>query len=99
MNGQRVPMARIAQELSSFAGRPVEDRTGLAGAYDFQLAWTPDQFRSDDGKVRLLNGETIDPAGPSLFTAIREQLGLKLEPKKGPVEFLVIDHAEQPLEN
>jgi uncharacterized protein (TIGR03435 family) len=99
MNGQRVPMPRIAQELSAFAGRPVQDQTGLSGAFDFQLTWTPDQFRSDDGKVKLLNGEPIDPSGPSFFTAIQEQLGLKLESKKGPVEFLVIDHAEQPSEN
>ena len=99
LHGQRVSMPRIAQELTVFAGRPVQDQTGLAGAFDFQLTWTPDPFRSEDGKPKFLNGEPIDTSGPSLFTAIQEQLGLKLEPRKGPVEFLVIDHAEQPTEN
>jgi uncharacterized protein (TIGR03435 family) len=99
MNGQRVPMARIARELSPFAGRPVQDETGLSGSFDFQLAWTPDQFRSDDGKIKLLNGNPVDPSGPSFFTAIQEQLGLKLESKKGPVEILVIDHGEPPSAN
>lgn len=99
MNGQRVAMPRIAQELSAFVERPVTDRTRIPGAFDFQLAWTPDQFRSDDGKPKFLNGEPMDPSGPSLFTAIQEQLGLRLEPGKGPVEFLVIDHAEPPTEN
>jgi uncharacterized protein (TIGR03435 family) len=99
MNGQRVSMARIARELSPFAGRPVEDRTLLAGSFDFELRWTPDQFRSDDGKIKYLNGDPIDPAGPSFFTAVQEQLGLKLESRKGPIEMLVIDHAESPSEN
>jgi len=70
MNGQRVSMARIARELSPFAGRPVQDQTALEGAFDFQLQWTPDQFRSDDGKIKYLNADPIDPAGPSFFTAI-----------------------------
>ncbi len=76
-------MARIARELSPFAGRPVQDQTTLTGSFDFRLTWTPDQFRSDDGKVTYLNGMPIDPSGPSFFTAIQEQLGLKLESKKG----------------
>ncbi len=97
--GQRVPMARIASELSPFAGRPVQDETGLAGAFDFQLTWTPDQFRSTGGRVAYLNGNPIDPSGPSFFTAVEEQLGLKLESKQGRIETLVIDHAESPSEN
>jgi uncharacterized protein (TIGR03435 family) len=99
MNGQRVSIARIARELSPFAGRPVQDQTALAGFFDFQLQWTPDQFRSDDGKIKYLNGEPIDPAGPSFFSAVQEQLGLKLESRKGQIEMLVIDHAENPSEN
>ena len=87
MTGQRVSMARIARELSLFAGRPVQDQTGLAGSFDFQLTWTPD----DDA--------SLDSSGPSLFVAIQEQLGLKLEARKGQVEILVIDQAEQPAEN
>lgn len=99
MLGQRVPMARIASELSPFAGRPVQDETGLAGAYDFQLTWTPDQFRSAGGRAVYLNGNPIDPSGPSFFTAVAEQLGLKLESKQGRIQTLVIDHAESPSEN
>jgi len=100
MNGQRVPMARIARELSPFAGRPVQDETGLSGAFDFQLTWTPDpgEPRADGDKVKAA-GIPVDPAGPSFFSAIQEQLGLKLESKKGQVEILVIDHAERPSEN
>ncbi len=99
MLGQRVPMTRIASELSPFAGRPVQDETGLAGAFDFQLSWTPDQFRSANGRAVYLNGNPIDPSGPSFFTAVAEQLGLKLESKQGRIETLVIDHAESPSEN
>jgi len=100
MNGQRVPIARITRELSPFAGRPVQDETGLSGAFDFQLTWTPDpgEPRADGDKVKAA-GIPVDPAGPSFFSAIQEQLGLKLESKKGQVEILVIDHAERPSEN
>ena len=94
MIGQRISMARIAQELSPFAGRPVRDQTGLAGVFTFELTWTPDT----DSRIKLLNGEPVE-VGPSFFTAVQEELGLKLEPKKGPIEILVIDHAEGPSEN
>jgi len=66
--------------------RPVLNKTGLSGEYDFTLEWTPG-IAPDDAD------------SPSLFTAIQEQLGLKLEPQKGPVEVMVIDHAELPSEN
>ncbi len=100
MNGQRVPMARIARELSPFAGRTVQDETGLTGSFDFQLTWTPDQSVSSlDGDKIKAAGIPLDPSGPSFFSAIQEQLGLKLQSKKGRVEILVIDHLEQPSEN
>jgi len=99
MVGQRVSMARIARELAPFAGRPVQDETGLTGSFDFQLIWTPDlESRGDLDKLKAA-GIPLDPSGPSFFAAIQEQLGLKLESKKGPVEILVIDHAEKPSEN
>jgi uncharacterized protein (TIGR03435 family) len=100
MSGQRVPMARIARELSPFAGRTVQDETGLTGSFDFQLTWTPDQGVSkiDGDKVKAA-GITLDPSGPSFFSAIQEQLGLKLQPKKGRVKILVIDHADRPSQN
>jgi uncharacterized protein (TIGR03435 family) len=67
--------------------------------FDFQLTWTPDELRAGDGTVRLLNGEAVDASGPSFVSAIQEQLGMKLEPRKGKVEVVVIDHAESPSEN
>ena len=93
-------MARIARELSPFAGRTVQDATGLAGSFDFQLTWTPDpgDSRGDLDKLKAA-GIPLDPSGPSFFSAIQEQLGLKLQSKKGRVEILVIDHAELPSEN
>jgi uncharacterized protein (TIGR03435 family) len=73
-------------------GRPVIDKTGLAGLFDFHLEYAPYQT-GPDGAV------AVDPAGPSIFTVLPQQLGLKLTPAKGPGEFLVIDHVERPSEN
>ena len=74
------------------SGRSVVDRTGLAGAYDFTLTWGPE--RPDASGA---GPGTTD--APSLFTAVQEQLGLKLISTKAPVEVIVIDHIEQPSEN
>jgi len=63
------------------------------------LRWTPDEWVSSDGRARLLNGSPLDISWPSFFSAIRQQLGLKLESKRGTVKTLVIDHAENPSEN
>jgi len=79
---------RLAFMLSDdLAGRAVIDKTGLAGKYDIDLKWTPDDQQG-----------TPD-AGPTLFTALEEQLGLKLVPAKGPVDVFMIDHVERPSEN
>jgi uncharacterized protein (TIGR03435 family) len=78
------PIATLADMLAAVAGRSVIDKTGLEGFYEFRLEWTPDDTPADLA------------TGPSLFTAIQEQLGLRLESAKGPVEVLVIDHAERP---
>jgi uncharacterized protein (TIGR03435 family) len=88
----------LTQEFSSELGRVVVDKTGIQGRYDFALKWMP------NSGAALANGGTdgsaIPPdSGPSLFTAIQEQLGLKLESTNGPVQVLVIDHAEMPSEN
>jgi len=100
MIGKRVSMARIARELSLFAGRPVQDETGLMGSFDFQLTWTPDPgaSKSDSDKLEEA-GVAVDPSGRSFFSAIQNELGLKLESKKGQVETLVIDHVERLAEN
>lgn len=94
-----VPIAKLIQMLSSTLGRAVIDKTGLTGNFDIRMDWTPDetqafQFPPDAPKPAL-----SDLAGPSLFSAIQEQLGLKLESSRGPVDVLIIDRAEKPSEN
>jgi uncharacterized protein (TIGR03435 family) len=84
----------LARELAQSQGRVVVNKTGLTGRYDLTLRWTP-----DDASTPLLNGEPDPNAPPALFTAIQDQLGLKLESGKGPVPVLVIDHIEPPSAN
>jgi uncharacterized protein (TIGR03435 family) len=81
---QGLPTARLAEFLSKQLGSHVVDKTGLAGNYDFTLRWAPEEHPE---------------AGPSIFTAVQEQLGLRLESAKRPVECLVIDHVERPSPN
>jgi uncharacterized protein (TIGR03435 family) len=76
------------------ADRVVIDATGLKGSYNFELNWSP-----DDDRTPLLNGVPQESTGPSIFTAFQEQLGLKLESRRAPVEVLVIDHVEPPSQN
>jgi uncharacterized protein (TIGR03435 family) len=104
--GSELPM--LVNILSHAVNRIVIDKTGLTGRYDFTLKWTPDQpspqafgagQRPGPGPMGNDAPPPPDPNGPSLFTALQEQLGLKLESQKGPVEILVIDHVEKPSEN
>ena len=89
--GTEIDANMLANVLSQRAGRTVEDQTGLKGAFDCKLEWEPEAPPGDNAAPRT---------GPSLFTAIQEQLGLKLEPLRGEVEVLVIDHIEKtPTEN
>ncbi len=84
------------------SGRAVIDATGLQGSYDFTLKWSPVDMSSGLPSASADRGAasaTVDSSGPSLFTALQEQLGLKLEPRKAPVEVLVIDHVEKPSPN
>jgi uncharacterized protein (TIGR03435 family) len=75
----------------------VLDKTMLQGEYDFDLTWIPDEtFSRGPGDP---DGPAADPNGPSIFTALQEQLGLTLKPAKGLVDVLVIDRAELPKEN
>jgi bla regulator protein blaR1 len=99
---QGTPIDHFAAQLSLRLGRPIVDKTGLKASYAFNLHWTP----ASDELERLKQGgeeqampQTADPNGPSLFTALQEQLGLKLEPHTESVQMLVIDHAEVPSEN
>jgi len=103
LTAHAVPIATLTQMLLAYLGRPVLDKTGLAGKYDFTLTWGPDDNRppslaggaSSDGSSSVAS----DSNGPPLLTALQEQLGLKLESGKGPLEVIVIDHIERPSGN
>jgi uncharacterized protein (TIGR03435 family) len=102
LTAQAVPIARLVQSLIQMLGHPVSDKTELKGVYDFKLQFTPDdRLQPPNGaapNARLLV-PPADSNAPSLFDALQEQLGLKLESGKGPVETLVVDQIEQPTEN
>ena len=90
-----VPTWQLASLLSNEAGRVVLDKTGLTGKYDIAIDWMHDAPASSAPDSQ----PTDSPQGPTLFTAVEEQLGLKLVPAKGPVPVLVIDRVERPSEN
>jgi uncharacterized protein (TIGR03435 family) len=91
LRGKSISMAQFADMLSSRLDRPVQDLTALAGVFNIQLEWTPDEVAAVDSD---------EAAGPSIFSAIQAQLGLKLETRKLPVDVLVVDHVEKvPVEN
>ena len=98
-----VPISLLAERIAREVGRDVVDKTGLQGRYDFTLHWTPETPAAlpggpaDGGPGP--GAAQPDSSGPSIFTAIQEQLGLKLESQKGPVKTLVIDSVEKPSEN
>jgi uncharacterized protein (TIGR03435 family) len=83
IHSMAVPLSYLAGSLSTVLNRTVLDKTGLAGKFDYTVFYAPDGAPADDDR-------------PSLYTALEQQLGLRLESAKGPVEFLVIDHAEKP---
>ncbi len=89
-------MSGFATNLASRMGRTVLDRTGLTGHYDVALHWTPDNEPANGVTAQEATSETV---WPSLLTALREQLGLKLETGRGEVEVLVVDRAERPSAN
>ncbi len=90
-------MVQLANSLSAIIGPPVIDNTGYAGYFDFQLEFSRELTATDSrptGDARLAT--PTDTSEPSIFNALQEQLGMKLEATKGPVEVLVIDHVEKP---
>lgn len=105
LTAQAVPIADLVRHLSLQLGRSVIDKTGLAGKYDFTLKWAPDEIQSstftgpESGPPGPASAALADFSGPSLFTALEEQLGLKLESEKGSVGIVVIEHVERPSEN
>jgi uncharacterized protein (TIGR03435 family) len=92
LEAHEVSMARLAEALSRVFDRKVIDRTGRAENFNLSLRWAPDEHQTLSSNDAI----TLPPDTPDIFTALREQLGLKLEPGKAPVELLVIDHAERP---
>jgi uncharacterized protein (TIGR03435 family) len=88
--GENVPMAFIPVMFALELERPVEDKSSSGGNFDFELRWA---------RMGEPEGNSEDASAPSLFTAVQEQLGLKLQPGKGPVWVIVVDHAEMPSEN
>lgn len=97
MIAEREPMSHFIWFLAQQLGRPVIDKTGLGRAYDFTLEWVPESV-GVKGAIEARDAP-VDQDGPSLLTALKEQLGLRLESHKGPVEVLVIDGAEKPSTN
>jgi uncharacterized protein (TIGR03435 family) len=91
-------MPQLADLLGWVMGRPVLDRTGLAGNYVYHLEWIPDESQIQ-GELTTGPPAELDPNGESIFTAVQAQLGLKLEAGRGPVEILVVDRAVKPAEN
>jgi uncharacterized protein (TIGR03435 family) len=99
MVGTAVPMRTLVVLLSQQLQRPVIDKTNLTGTFDFALKW----FGAPNPAAVFTAGPEIPPPaesdGPSIFAAVQEQLGLKLDSAKGPAEVLIIDRVERPSEN
>lgn len=105
LEGSAATTGFLAEVFTQQLGRLVVDDTGLKGRYDFTLKWTPDQeertifMRATGGNPGMGRPVPAEPSGPSIFTAVQEQLGLKLKAERKPVEVLVIDHIDRPSPN
>jgi uncharacterized protein (TIGR03435 family) len=101
---EQITMETLARRLVSLTGRPVNDETGLKGKYELAMHWVMDRDVPGAGAAVSSDGSVPaapdNGAGPNLFAALQSQLGLKLEPKRGMEEVLMVDHAEKvPTEN
>jgi uncharacterized protein (TIGR03435 family) len=92
-------MTRLATLLGPRVQRLVVDNTGLTGLYDFDLQFLPDPLAADGGAAGPVRMYLVAPDVPTLMTAIQEQLGLKLQPTRGAVEYVVIESIERPSED
>jgi uncharacterized protein (TIGR03435 family) len=100
--GRKVAMPELTKTLATSLGRPVIDKTGFTGTFDMLLDFTPDLARAGlPNPAGDPNGAApaAEPANPSIFIAIQERLGLKLDSTKGPVEVMVIDGVRKPSGN
>ena len=92
--------AQLAESLSRVMDRPVVDRTALTGAFpEMKLDWVPDETQFSEWGRGVYTKPVSDPSGPSLFTAVQEYLGLRLEASRAPIEMVVVDTAELPAPN
>jgi len=95
---QRSDLPGFAEGLSRMVDRPVLDKTGIKGQFVFYLEWTADVGLPDS--VSAADGPRPPPDyGPSIFAAVQQKFGLKLEASRAPIEILIIDHVEKPTEN
>ncbi len=100
MIAKSLTMADLAQMLQNYVfSQPVVDKTGLEGRWDFTMKWTPDETQFADAPESMRHPADDANAWPPLFTAIQEQLGLKLEAQKADVPVLVVDHVDHPSPN
>ena len=108
MQGDPVTMARLTATLGMALGRPVVDKTGLTGAYDITLDFSPEGMGpgpkgpapGEGGGNPAEAPRASNDSGPTIFAALQEQLGLKLESRKGPVDLLVVESVEKvPIKN
>jgi len=90
LSGKSIPLSQLATSLGPFVSRFTVDKTGVTGRFDVELTWTPDPVSPNTA---------TDSPGPSIFTALQEQLGLKLVSERGPVEVLVVDRVQRPSGN
>ena len=97
--GGKVPMAEFARTLSLVTSRTVIDRTGFGGFFDVQMMFLPDESTPAMPAPPPDVAAALESKTPSILSALQEQLGLKLESTRGPVEVIVIDHAERPSGN
>jgi uncharacterized protein (TIGR03435 family) len=97
VQASRASMTMFTNFLSRYLGRPIFDGTGLPGSYDFKMTWTPAE--TEQALPAGDNAVPTDSAATSIFSALQDQLGLKLESKTVPIEVFVIDHVERPSPN
>ena len=97
ISAREMTMPMLAARLAQIVRRPVIDRTGLTGMFDLDLAYATEYPAAGPGPSNGLPPPSLD--APSIFTAVREQLGLRLESTRSPLDVLVVDHAEKPIEN
>jgi bla regulator protein blaR1 len=98
LDAEGVTLDEFSKLLNLIVDRPVIDETGVSGRFDIHITFARDQVTTKLPDPAAL-GVASDPTGPTIFTAVQEQLGLKLVPTKGPVEVLVIDSVERPSAN